>query len=299
MDIKMVLLNSIKLSGSTTDFEKTIKKLQYNFSSENQECAQMLKEAMKVACEYAEYNWICYLHEQGAKITTEEIDILLKSKELDKRSMAKEMVCLVIEKATDIDYKVGISFLHTPYYSIVIEKLIERNIDITENDNELFIEACAKGACTNIVEKLLKAGADPTARNNEALIVAVKNGNRFVIDTLIKVGVPVDANNNAAIKEAYNNSDLDMIRYLYSKGARFEDFDISAKANIFLQHFIYDVLKIEYATDMILIDHLVDAGAYIRVIDYLPIRVLFTKKLMEEPLYANIAKKVYKTMKIR
>lgn len=68
------------------------------------------------------------------------------------------------------------------------------------------------------VNDLLSKGADPTAYLSEPVLIAINNNDQKMVTLFVENGYPVNANNSIAHSEAIKSQNVEILKYLISKG---------------------------------------------------------------------------------
>lgn len=98
--------------------------------------------------------------------------------------------------------------------------MLENDTSITQKDKDYSLATAACYCFPNIVKVLIEHGAD--VNDPYTLMFAVYGGHKCVIDALIDMGVDITAsvNSNMFLSTVVMNGNIDMVKYLLSKGVK-------------------------------------------------------------------------------
>ena len=100
----------------------------------------------------------------------------------------------------------------------LIQKFIERNIDIHQKDEQLLIINCSIGDF-NVVKLLIKNGANIHAQNDNAFIISCLYGYIEIVNLLIEHGANIHAQNSDALIKSCEYEHIDIVKLLLKLGA--------------------------------------------------------------------------------
>ncbi len=99
-----------------------------------------------------------------------------------------------------------------------VRDLIERGIDVNQDDHSAWHRACSEGEET-IIDLLIEAGADVRSHDDYALRAAAGFNSLDLIKKFIALGADPNANKGQAVANAIGHGNVEALQFLLDSGA--------------------------------------------------------------------------------